>query len=220
MNIRQSASTLNPELSPTELDAIRTLVRKHPKEGAHLEIGTAAGGTLRELLLCYSEPRPKFVVVDPFTYFPNQLEIVKRNLREAGLDEETVEFREDFSWPLCKKALKNGDRFDFIFIDGHHGPHYVMRDFRWTRMLQVNGFVCLHDYRPNFPGVIWAIEYFLKKNQNYTRIAHVDSLVILQKNSAGKPEADWLDLLAGEAIQKWMTLKNSVKKKLRRVGLI
>ncbi len=219
MNIRKSAINLSPELSREELDSIKLLIVKNRMRGSHLEIGTAAGGTLRELLLCYESPRPKFVVVDPFTYFPNQLETVKRNLFEAGLGEELVEFREGYSWPLCAKALENGDYFDFIFIDGHHGPNHVMQDLRWTRMLQPNGFVCLHDYGPKFQGVIWAVEYFLGKYSNYKKISHAGSLVILQKTGVGKSEVNWFDLLSGESVHKLMTLKKSIKKKLRLIGL-
>ncbi len=147
------------------------------------------------------------------------METVTRILRGAGLGEELVEFRVGYGWQLCVMALKNGDRFDFIFIDGHHGPNHVIQDLRWTRMLQLNGFVCLHDYRSNFPGVIWAVEYFLRKNSNYKKVSHADSLVILQKISDGKPEVSWYDLLSGEAIHKMMTLKKSIKKKLRLIGL-
>ncbi len=46
------------------------------------------------------------------------------------MGEELAEIREGYSWPLCAKALENGDCFDFIFIDGHHGPNHVMRDLR------------------------------------------------------------------------------------------
>ncbi len=56
MNIRKSAIDLSPELSREELDSIKLLIDKNRMRGSHLEIGTAAGGTLCELLLCCESP--------------------------------------------------------------------------------------------------------------------------------------------------------------------
>ena len=74
---RPPAIDLQTELTSAELNAMKSLVQQYPRSGKHMEIDTAAGGTLRELKLCYPKSRPPFVVVDPFTYFPDQLEIVK-----------------------------------------------------------------------------------------------------------------------------------------------
>jgi hypothetical protein len=65
---------------------------------AHLEIGAAAGGTLKRMLLGYpAAERPKFVVVDPLTYFPAQSEAVEANLASAGIDARSIEFRVETS---------------------------------------------------------------------------------------------------------------------------
>ena len=39
------------------------------------------------------ETRPRFVVVDPMQYFPNQLELVKENLMRHGMDLDAVDIR-------------------------------------------------------------------------------------------------------------------------------
>lgn len=211
---RGSEKSLQPELTPNELSGLREVIASDQKKGAHLEIGTAAGGTLRELLLCYENPRPRFVVVDPFTYFPNQIDIVKRNLKSAGLDGEAVELRKSFSWPALKKAIKNNELYDFMFIDGHHGAGYVIQDLRWTRLLQVDGIVCLHDYaNPKFPGVTWAVNRFMRANPNYSRVSQSDSLLILRKTSHGKAEISWIDLINGQIANKWFKLLASLNKR-------
>ena len=217
MPVRPSATDLQPELTSSELSAIKSLLEQHPKPGKHLEIGTAAGGTLREMMLCYREPRPPFVVVDPFTYFDNQLDIVKDNLRGAAIDPNVVDFRSGYSWPLLQQSLKEDEKFDFIFIDGHHGASYVMEDLRWTRLLQKEGFVCLHDYQPKFPGVQWATERFLRKNSNYRKIIHVDTLVILQKDEMSGSEVDSHDLKLSKWMMRPLKIKRSIMKRLGQV---
>ena len=50
------------------VEAITALLRAADLKGPHLEIGTAAGKTLKAMMLAYNEgSRPPFVVVDPFT---------------------------------------------------------------------------------------------------------------------------------------------------------
>ena len=100
--MRASATTLEPEISAGELARVVTLLRAGQLKGRHLEIGTAAGGTLKELMRAYPDgERPPFVVVDPMTYFPDQLAKVRRNLAAAGLDPDRVDFRVGKSWPAA-----------------------------------------------------------------------------------------------------------------------
>jgi predicted O-methyltransferase YrrM len=166
--MRASATTLEPEISGADLAAMVRALHAAPLRGSHLEIGTAAGGTLRELMLAYpAEHRPQFVVVDPMTYFPEQLSIVRRNLASAGIDPIGVEFRISKSWPALQKALQSGERYSFIFIDASHKAHRVMQDICWARLLEPGGLLCFHDYAPRFPGVVFAVGRLLSANENY-----------------------------------------------------
>ena len=214
---RPSAIDLQPELTLAELNALKSLVQQHPKTGSHLEIGTAAGGTLRELMLCYQKSRPPFVVIDPFTYFPDQLEIVKNNLRGANIDPQFVDFRKGYSWPQLEVAMSANETFDFIFIDGHHDASYVMEDLRWARLVNTDGLICLHDYKPKFPGVKWATERFLKHNPNYTKIIHVDSLVVLKKSGMSGSEVSDYDLFISKFMNRILKYKRSIMKRLNRI---
>lgn len=218
--MRASATTWESEVSKAELSAILDALQTSDLKGKHLEIGTAAGGTLKAMMSAYSsDHRPQFVVVDPFTYYPRQQEIVEQNLRSAGLDPTTVDFRVGKSWTHLGKALKNGERFSFIFIDGDHRTLAAIQDLMWTRLLDVGGLVCLHDYRPKFRGVIWATERFLRRQTNYTRIAAVDSLVILRKERAStRPEVDWSDVGLGAILQSWHRLQWSLDKSRRQTN--
>lgn len=219
--MRPSATTLESELTPAELAALVGAMRQAGLTGRHLEIGTAAGGTLKAMMTSYPpEGRPPFVVVDPFTYYPDQRAIVERNLRGAGIDPATVDFRVGYSWPLLAGALKSGERFSFIFIDGDHGTRGVTQDLMWTRLLDVGGLVCLHDYRRKFRGVAWATETFLRRNPNYTRVSMTESLVILRKDApSATPEISRADLVAAAALQHVHRLQWSLDKRFGRSGL-
>ena len=83
--MRASATTLAAETTGAERSALLDVLRQARLTGQHLEIGTAAGGTLKELMAIYPEAkRPPFVVVDPLVYFPDQRRAVERNLLLAG----------------------------------------------------------------------------------------------------------------------------------------
>lgn len=214
MPVRRSFIDLSSELSPEELEALREILRANEFTGLHLEIGTAAGGTLKELLLYYKEPRPPFVVVDPFTYFPNQLAKVRLNLESAGLDPAIVEFRTGTTESLLRPAVLAGERFDFMLIDGHHDAIHVMRDLGWAALLNIGGFVCLHDDSPKFPGVGWAARRFLKNSPNYRRVSKTRTLLVLQKTSPeGGKGVRPFDLLSAFMVKPILKLKRSYLKR-------
>lgn len=216
--MRQSATTLESELHPAELQCLRDLLSENPRSGRHLEIGTAAGGTLKALMLAYPpEARPPFSVVDPMTYFPNQLDLVRTNLRSAGLDPEAVDFRVGTSAEKLGPALAVGDTFSFVFIDGNHKARYVIQDLTWCRMLEVGGHVCLHDYKPRFPGVVWATDRFLRRYPNYRVVHRVESLIVLRKERASaRPEVTRADLVEGGVRSFVEGLSRSLAKRIRR----
>jgi predicted O-methyltransferase YrrM len=217
--MRPSATTLASELTPAELNALVALLKGAGLTGPHLEIGTAAGGTLKELMRSYADvARPKFVVIDPLTYFPNQRDIVERNLRSAGIDPATVDFRVGTSWALVKDALAKQERFSFVFIDAVHKAKEVMQDLRWTRLLEPGGYVCLHDHKPRFRGVMWATRWFLARQPQYQRVALVESLAILRKTApAAHAEASDFDIALGGIMSVLLRLRRSAEKRVGKV---
>jgi predicted O-methyltransferase YrrM len=216
--MRQSALDMSSELSAEELAGLKTLLGPAGLSGPHLEVGTAAGGTLKELMLCYSPPRPRFVVVDPFRYFPDQRRIVEANLRSAGLDPAEADLREAFSGDALVAAGAAGERYDFIFIDANHEARHVIRDLQWARLLSPGGYLCLHDYQPNFPGVIWAVDRFLRRNGNYRRTAQHGSLIVIEKLAEGRgDEVGAVDRLLGDMLSQSHRLRRSVRKRLDKL---
>jgi predicted O-methyltransferase YrrM len=218
--VRASATTLAAEVSDNELAALKALLQRRQLAGLHLEIGTAAGGTLKELMRCYSDAaRPRFVVVDPMRYFPNQPAIVRKNLASAGLDPDQVDFRVGMSWAEFQRAERGGERFSFIFVDGSHKIHHVTEDLAWTRLLSPGGIVCFHDYNRNFPGVVLPVDRFLARYRNYRAVEQVESLLIVEKTAASA----WREISAWDRLRAKMVnishqLQASRKKRAQRAG--
>ena len=50
---RESAITLKSEMTDAEVYSIKNAIKDSKLTGLHIEIGTAAGGTLCEILKCY-----------------------------------------------------------------------------------------------------------------------------------------------------------------------
>ena len=185
--MRASATTLASEISARELERLVSLLHAGRLSSRHLEIGTAAGGTLKELMRCYPNgQRPPFVVVDPMTYFPDQLSLVRRNLASAGLDPDEVDFRISKSWAAFLAAERAGESYSFIFVDGSHKINHVTEDLAWTRLLEPGGLICFHDYHPAFKGVVAAVDRFLNYYPTYKIIDQIERLLVLRKIAVSK----------------------------------
>ena len=216
--MRASATTLEPEMGANEVKAIEALLRTGKFTGPYLEIGTAAGGMLRHAMLSYrDDARPPFVVVDPMKYFPNQMEVVRRNLSSAGLDPSQVDFRISKSWPAFQAAERAGETYSFIFIDGSHKINHVTEDLAWTRLLQVGGIVCLHDCSAKYPGVLAAADRFLSLHPNYEVVEQVSSLRIVRKTGiASRQEAGVLERVRARLLGVAYQVQAGLKKRLKR----
>ncbi|EBA02613.1 hypothetical protein RB2150_00599 [Rhodobacterales bacterium HTCC2150] len=187
---------------------------------AHMEIGTAAGGTLKELIGCYPLGRaPQFIVIDPLSYFPDQLNKIKKNLISAEIDPESVDFWEGTTTDFVNANKSKNLELDFLFIDADHRHHPVLVDLGWAAKVSKGGYICFHDDRPKFPGVGWAIRRFLKKNSNYNYVSKTDSLVIVQKKTAApNVNISKFDIYEGAIRWSFGRLLESLAKKWRRIA--
>jgi predicted O-methyltransferase YrrM len=212
--MRECAITMVPEMKPEEHRLLMDSLRSLGGRRLHLEIGTAAGGTLCAMMQAFpAERRPQFVVVDPMKYFPNQLETVQRNLRQHQLDPSQVDFRAASSAQAFPQSVERNDQFDFILVDGCHRIESVTLDLKWTRRLVPGGLICFHDYEPGSPGVCMAVDRFLRKHPNYVVENHVASLLVVRKKSPSPlPEIDLSDALYAQC---WK-LPHRILRKLKR----
>lgn len=215
--MREYPRTLEAELSSGELSSLTGILRKKSFRGKHLEIGTASGGTLCRMMKAFKDhERPPFVVVDPMTYFRDQLNTVKKNLRNNGVSPDGIDFRIMKSSEAFIRANQNRESFDFILIDGAHKVNYVTDDLRWTRLLIRGGIVCLHDYT-SVRGVRLAVDRFLRNHPNYERVECVDTLLILcKKNESPRPEVSNMDMAWASAMAPLLRLEVYLNKKFRR----
>lgn len=219
--MRGSAVTLAPETSDADREVLLSALTNHQLSGKHLEIGTAAGGTLRHLMLRYPHSeRPQFVVVDPLTYFGNQREIVELNLVGGGIDPTTVDFRQSTSSAALGKALQENEQFSFIFIDAIHNAYNLTKDLAWTRMLEVGGIVAFHDYgTEKFPGVTWAVDRFLAHHKNY-QVLEVGGVTLVARKTTESigPEPSILDRALALVVDVLLKWRRSFRRRLHSLA--
>ncbi len=197
MRTRPCATTLESEMSAGELAALRRWLHDAHGRGGHLEIGTAAGGTLCFMMGCYADAdRPPFSVVDTMSYFQDQQDLVRKNLTQHGLDPAAVDFRVMTSDEAFRRADQAGDRFSFILVDASHKIRHVMADLRWMRLLETGGLACFHDYSPAFPGVTRPVDRFLRRNPHFKRVELTETLLCIRKErEAVRPEVGLADYI-------------------------
>lgn len=174
--------TLESELAPDEMRFLLSCVHEQQLNGKHLEIGTAAGGTLKRLMLSYPEDsRPSFVSVDTMTYYNDQYQVIRRNLLGAGLNPDVVDFRQMRSTDALRLAKSSDEKFSFIFIDASHKISHVTEDIGWAKLLMPGGILCFHDYSAVHPGVVSAVNRFRTKCPEYSVLGQSGSLIVFRK---------------------------------------
>lgn len=225
--MRECATTLQAEMTPAEHGLLLSVLKASNQDGLHLEVGTAAGGTLCAMLRAFQATRqPRFVVVDPMTYFPQQLDAVVRNLREHQLDPSRVDFRVCTSRTAFRAAAACRETFDFMLIDGCHKILSVMEDLKWLRLLNVGGTVCFHDFSPKHRGVWLSVNRLLAGWTNYEIIGRAESLLALRKRAASTvPEVTLADewyaktwYLPLQLERKWHKFNRPRGEPLRKAG--
>ena len=217
--MRKSANTLDSEMSSEEILCLTQTLRENAFEGAHLEVGTAAGGTLCEMMKATHQREsqaPRWVVVDPMNYFENQLETVKKNMANHGIPANAADIRAQRSSSAWAEAEEKGETFDFILIDASHKIKHVTEDLRWARRLTMGGVLAMHDYTEPNNHVRTAVDRFTRKHPNYQTIGQAGSLIVLRKTSQSKTkEISDGDQLLAVLTGIWLQAKTSWKKRLR-----
>lgn len=214
--MRATALTKDSELS---LDALRYLLvelKERKFSGVHLEIGTAAGGTLKAILELYKKMEHEisnFFVIDPMTYFPNQYDIVVGNLRPS-VDISNVEFIQMKSGEAYRsKAREVIDNLDFVLIDGSHKIKYVAQDIRWAEHLNVGGLLCFDDYQAGFPGVDYVVDRLVLPTGMFEKVFFKGRLLVLRRVRADLKMISGYQLLVCSVLHPIFQLRNSLRKR-------
>ena len=78
--VRKCSYTLESEMTGEEVNEILRCIGKYKPNGIHIEIGTAAGGTMCSILKYYkfvlNFNQPTFIAVDPLSYFETHARLV------------------------------------------------------------------------------------------------------------------------------------------------
>ena len=152
-------ASIAPKQAPSEIQALYEIVREmHPK--VICEIGTYKGGTL--YLWCRAaSPDAQIVSCDLprglMNAFSENRRKLYRHFAQNGQrlwffpgDSHSAEIRDS-----VEKAL-NGQKIDFLFIDGDHRLEGVKADFEnFAPFVRKNGIIAFHDIfpRPEFPEI-------------------------------------------------------------------
>jgi hypothetical protein len=226
--VRACAQTLASEITAEEMESLKKamalLQQRDPAAplSPYLEVGTAAGGTLVQVMGMFAtDRRPRFVVVDPMTYFPDQLGVVQRNIRDHGFAPQEVDFWIGQSKRIYPQLAGIGQTLGCVFIDGEHSIRGLTYDLNWAKLLRIGGLLIFHDYFPiASPEVVSVVNRFLKRCPNYQRISWVNSLLILEKASPStNPEVSSIEVMRAELLHPVLRLRRSVRKRLTRFGL-
>ncbi|MBN9351763.1 MAG: class I SAM-dependent methyltransferase [Chitinophagaceae bacterium] len=144
---------LTSAIDSTEAEFLKKLIEKH-KPMSTLEIGCAEG--ISSMVICETIPTKGIhLILDPnqSTEWKN---MGKNNLQNVGLNNfEIVEEYSEFALP---EFLKDGKRFDLVFVDGWHTFDQVLLEFFYiNRLLPIGGIVVFDD--SSMPGINRVMRY-------------------------------------------------------------
>lgn len=150
-----------------------------------LEIGFAYGFSTVWLLAALP-PGGRHVAIDPFelSHFAG---VGLRQVEALALP-EAFEWRQALSIHALSDAIRHGERYDLVFIDGNHRFDDVLVDFYLAdQVLQVGGILALDDMW--MPSVRTVVE-FITTNRAYRPVQQPEgNLAVFQKYA--EDQRDW-----------------------------
>ena len=170
-----------------------------------LETGFAHGKSASFILAATGS---RHIAIDPFQENYDRLGI--KNIESLGF-QDSLELYEDFSHNILPMLLRNGELFDFIFIDGDHKFDGVLLDFYYADLLlNENGYVLLHDTWMRSTRILMK---FIKTNRiDYIKIpTRCRNLALYQKVDHDRRNGIYFKefythrSLISHSLIKWMT---------------
>lgn len=140
-------------------EMLYSLVRKK-SDSRSLEMGMAFG--LASLFMCQGHidnGGGHHTAIDPYQdHWFKQCGTL--NVAKLGF-EDSFRFFQERTHEVLPRLFQDGERFNLVFLDGNHRFEYIMLDFFYaSRMLEVGGFLMLHD--PWMPSTRKATSFILR----------------------------------------------------------
>lgn len=147
------------QISINESRYLGQLVTGLTATGPIIEIGTLFGWSTRIIAL-FKSPDRELITVDNFAW--NPLGISRSTHRriacrviEEDLKDHNVRLVEQDKSQFYHSY--QGAAPSLVFLDAIHTYEETQADIAWARQVGAK-IICLHDYRPDFPGVIRATD--------------------------------------------------------------
>jgi hypothetical protein len=130
-----------------------------------VEIGTFYGDST----IVFAQYFRQVITIDPFVSglgdISNSVDMVElyHETKERLSHFKNIQIIRDYSHNACKSFM---NYIDVLYIDGKHDYDSVKRDIN-DYFKKVVYFLCGHDYRAKFPGVVKAVNEFRKPDKTF-----------------------------------------------------
>lgn len=82
-----------------------------------------------------------------------------------------IDWRADRSLEVARKLFEAGVQLDSVFLDANHGYDETKSDIgAWLQLVKPGGVLAGHDYWPQHPGVMRAVDECFEQFDAYDRI--------------------------------------------------
>ena len=147
------------QISIGEARALGKLVAEITEPGPIVEVGTLFGWSTRVMVL-FKQPDRELITVDNYGWNPLSL---PARVHERSTSEALAEAVRQYN-----VRIVNQDKADFfrtyaapapalVFLDAVHSYEETRKDIEWAKAAGAK-VVCLHDYSPQHPGVMQAVD--------------------------------------------------------------
>jgi predicted O-methyltransferase YrrM len=155
---------------------------KEKKIKRTLEIGMAYGCSTAYIM---SATRSHHYVIDPFQELFKNIGI--KNIESLGLESFLI-FKKDYSHFVLPNLIKEGVKIDFAFVDGDHRFDALFCDFYFIDlMLNIGGYIVLHDTWMRSIQYVIAWVHSNKKNYNIIKIPQANMILLQKKEELERP---------------------------------
>lgn len=175
----QPYETADTAVTPEQMRVlIQAVLETEPLEASRVEIGVYRGVTTSILA---AHTTRDYVAVDPYIGYGGAQSDFEKMQQRVGCLPHVRHLRMTSGEAAASREVK---KVSMVFIDAVHDYANVSFDgFAWGGKLVKGGLLAFHDTdNIGFAGVQRAVWELLHESGKYTLFAHVDGLVVLQRN--------------------------------------